>query len=126
MIQTGIFWVFNSKPFGLLSCQQKESADSLGLIDSEFQHVRDWEKAKKKAGLSDVLANKEYDEILRGRLIFDTQQNRYFVYSDLDQLLPSLRDTIKNWAAINGAKISWRHDVHYTLDITKRWGLLDE
>lgn len=46
--------------------------DSVGMIDSDFEHVRDWGKLN----VSDV----DYEYFPRGRVIFDTNIKKHIVY----------------------------------------------
>lgn len=126
MVKVGIFWVYAEQVFGLLEQRSLTSADSLGLIDSDFQHVRDWQQAKIEAGLANALAGKQYEDVLRGRLVFNASSKAYITYSDMQQLDKFLRQKVKRWAGIENKKIRWIHDEHYTLELTERWEMLDD
>ena len=126
MIKVGIFWIYAGQVFGLLEQRSLASADSLGLIDSDFQHVRDWQQAKTEAGLANALAGKQYEDVLRGRLVFDDSNKTYITYSDMQQLDKSLRQKVKLWAGIENEKTRWVHDVHYTLELQERWEMFDD
>lgn len=126
MIKVGIFWIYAGQVFGLLEQRSLASADSLGLIDSDFQHVRDWQQAKTESGLANALAGKQYEDVLRGRLVFDVSSKTYIAYSDMQQLDKSLRQKVKLWAGIENKKTRWVHDVHYTLELQERWEMFDD
>lgn len=124
-VNVGIFWIFENKVFGLLERHSCNKTDSLGFIDSQFQHARDWHRALSYANLATKLADFEYEDILRGRLTYNAQRKSYIVYSDSTLLTRSLRSAVKLWANIKNHNVTWHHDIHYTLALGNRWDLLD-
>ena len=81
-----IFWMCQDRVLGVLEERAVSEADSLGLLDCSAQHVSRWAEVVFTAGLSDALYGIEYDDILRGRVIYDFGRGRYIAYSDLNAL----------------------------------------
>lgn len=121
----GIFWVINDRIVGRLQDIEESQCDSLGFIDATFEHVAVWSEV-----ISEITANElrhqPYDDVLRGRIVYDTKHKRYIGYSDLKELTRPLREKVGTWAGIPRDRISWRSDAHYTLERGARYDLLDD
>ena len=67
-MKIGIFWFYSDKIIGIAHEFNSNEKDSIGLIDSKYTHVEYWERIK-----ADIpeLRYMEYDEVQRGRVIFD-------------------------------------------------------
>ena len=128
-IQAAIFWLHQARPFGLVSHHEEQDADSLGLIDCTWQHAIHWSdalRAMDDPATAADLAGVEYDEVLRGRIIYSVRAGTHIAYSDLNRLNPCLRTAVAAWAGMDEQSIVWRHDQHYTLDRAGRFDLLDD
>lgn len=105
-MSVGIFWFINNNVTGFKSVVSLLRVDSVGMIDSDFEHVRDWGKLN----ISDV----EYEYFPRGRVIFDTNIKKHIVYLDekLNTLL--IRGKICDFFDIrNGENVVFKKDSHY-------------
>jgi|SRR5690554_2571633 len=125
-VTVAIFWLYQDRVLGVLEARAVSEADSLGLLDCSAQHVSSWAEVVSAAGLSDVLHGIEYDDILRGRILYDCRGSRYLAYSDLKALSQQARKQVLEWAGIADSRLLWRHDEHYTLDQRIRSNLLGD
>ncbi|MGL5952139.1 MAG: hypothetical protein ACRCZ3_03260 [Providencia rustigianii] len=102
----GIFWFVDNEIIGFKSNLSLLNVDSIGMIDSDFQHVRDW--ARLNVGMV------EYEHFPRGRVVFDTNIKKHIVY--LDEKLNTLfiRGKICDFFDIrNGENVIFKKDSHY-------------
>ena len=83
-MKIGIFWFFSDKIIGIAHEFNSNEKDSIGLIDSKYTHVEYWERIK-----ADIpeLRYMEYDEVQRGRVIFDINKNKLIIYLDKKLLI---------------------------------------
>jgi len=81
-----------------------------GLIDSPFDHWQVWDEIVKPMAIWGV----EYQQLPRGRVIYDVQHKKVCVYLDKNLATESLKATIRNSFKLNGCAIRWLLDSHYT------------
>jgi len=85
-LKIGIFWFYKNQVFGVSHQFDINSSDSLGMIDSPYNHVSYWNELRDKfSELRDI----EYDELPRGRVIFDKNKNILIIYLDKKLLIKS-------------------------------------
>lgn len=85
-MKIGIFWFYKNQVFGVSHQFDINSSDSLGMIDSPYNHVSYWNELRDKfSELRDI----EYDELPRGRVIFDKNKNILIIYLDKKLLIKS-------------------------------------
>ncbi len=78
-LRIGIFWFYDNKVIGVAHDFSLKEADSIGLIDSKYTHVDYWEILRRQLP---ELKDKEYEQLPRGRVIFDTNKNKAIIYLD--------------------------------------------
>jgi hypothetical protein len=83
-LKIGIFWYDQDRVIGIAHHFDQNDADSLGLIDSDYNHVQYWEKLRVE---NSHLQYIEYEEIPRGRVIFNTKKAQPMIQSYLKPLL---------------------------------------
>ena len=125
-VTVAIFWLCQDRVLGVLEDRAASEADSLGLLDCTAQHVSSWAQVVSAAGLSDALHGIEYDDILRGRVLYDCRRGRHIAYSDLSALSQKAIKQVLEWAGIANDKLLWRHDQQYTMDREGRFDLLGD
>jgi len=101
-------------------------ADSLGWLDCPFNHAEHWQLALQAAGLANVATDVDYDQVLRGRLLYSISESHYVVYSDLRSLSESQKQLIRERYDLSDKPLTFRHDQHYTLDPEDRYHLFDD
>ena len=72
-LRIGIFWFYDNKVIGVAHDFSQKEADSIGLIDSKYTHVYYWEILRLQLP---ELKDKEYEQLPRGRVIFDTNKKK--------------------------------------------------
>lgn len=78
-MKIGIFWYHNHQVIGIAHEFTKQQTDSLGLIDSAHNHVDFWRELQFR---QPELHEMEYEQLPRGRAIFDSQRNLLLIYMD--------------------------------------------
>jgi hypothetical protein len=78
-MKNGIFWYFQNQIIGIAHDFNLSDQDSLGLIDSPYTHVAYWETLRDAIP---ELRNIEYEEIPRGRVIYNAKTSKSYAYMD--------------------------------------------
>lgn len=81
-MKIGIFWFYKNQVLGISHEFDINSSDSLGMIDSAYNHVSYWDELRNKFS---ELREIEYDDVPRGRVIFD--KNKLIIYLDKKLLI---------------------------------------
>lgn len=111
-MKIGIFWFYKNTVLGIAHDFDASQSDSLGLIDSEYTHVDYWKYIKAQ---TPKLQYTEYEEIPRGRVIFDTKNDRAIVYLDKTLLTRSAVDEIFKFFSLSENRAVLRTDPHYKI-----------
>lgn len=110
MMKIGIFWYDQNQVMGIAHDFDLSDADSLGLIDSPYTHVEYWEILRCQL---DHLNYLEYEEIPRGRVIFNTKLNQIIIYMDAKLFKKSIAQKIAEFFSLNFETVKWKKDPHY-------------
>jgi len=79
ILKIGIFWFYKNEVIGIAHELKISEADSLGMIDSHYEHISYWNKLRCKYS---ELREIEYEEIPRGRVVFNKNKNKLIIYLD--------------------------------------------
>jgi hypothetical protein len=123
--QVGIFWGLPS-----VAPEFDVVADALPLRDAEPYgdflthprgHYEVWERWRragpaglKAQGLPSAIAWKEYDEVPRGRIVYERPSGSFILYADRLLQTPSVLSLILVRFGLTAAKTRVRSDQHYT------------
>ncbi|MGI3476539.1 hypothetical protein ACRU1U_16595 [Providencia stuartii] len=102
----GIFWFVDNKITGFKSEISLLRIDANGMIDSDFENVRDWNKMN--------IPSVEHDCFPQGRVVFDTNTKKHIIY--LDEKLNTLfiRGKICEFFGIRPSEnIEFKKDSHH-------------
>lgn len=58
----------------------------------------------------------DYGNYPRGRVILDNTKKRFIVYMDKSLMIDEIKQQIKNMYELNGEKVVFKTDSHYTHD----------
>jgi len=109
-LKIGIFWFYNNKVIGVSHKFSFTDSDSLGMIDSPYDHISYWNKLRKEYP---ELQEIEYDEIPRGRIIFDINKQKSIIYLDKKLLKKECMYKICDFFNSENESIILRLDSHY-------------
>lgn len=119
----GIYWVHDGRVVGH-SCLLDEAEVGIpGLLDSPFTHIDAWPSVRAQNRLPSHL---EYDDLPRGRVMYQRDRNKWVVYGDGELLGCSsqqgptpagsaVRQAIADLFGFEPGDAIWRHDPHYTV-----------
>lgn len=85
-MKIGIFWFYKNQVLGISHEFDLNNSDSLGMIDSIYNHVSYWDELQNEFS---ELRQIEYEDIPRGRVIFDKNKNKLIIYLDKKLLIKS-------------------------------------
>ncbi|MCK4086624.1 hypothetical protein HCY58_06020 [Acinetobacter radioresistens] len=108
----GIFWFYDNKVIGIAHDFSLKEADSIGLIDSKYTHVDYWEILRRQLP---ELKDREYEQLPRGRVIFDTNKNKAIIYIDETLLKRRKVNEILNFFDLDFTSVVLRTDSHYKI-----------
>lgn len=114
MGKIGIFWVYRGVVIGS-AIDLSDGNECAGWIDSPDQHVTFWESEPAFRQLRQ--AGKEYQDIPRGRAVWNQKCNSSVVYMD-KKLLRSeaTKKKVAVFLGLDASLVQWESDPHYTTD----------
>lgn len=109
-MKIGIFWFLQKQVIGIAHPFNLNDADSIGLIDSPYTHVDYW---KNMQSVYPELRHYEYEQIPRGRVIFDANKEKAIVYMDKKLFNTVTATKIYDFFDIDSEYAFPRKDPHY-------------
>ena len=109
-MKIGIFWHYENQIIGIAHDINLSDQDSLGLIDSTYTHVEYWRILRESI---QELRNIEYEEIPRGRVIYNVKTNKSYIYMDAKLFKKSIARKVATYFELNFDCIIWKKDPHY-------------
>lgn len=102
----GPFFYINNKIYARLE-SVREFEESLPFYDSSLSHIRMFDT---------LYMSGDYGNYPRGRVIFDNAKKKFIVYMDKSLMNDEIKQQIKNMYELNGEKVVFKTDSHYTHD----------
>lgn len=109
-MKIGIFWHYQNQIIGIAHDFNLLDQDSLGLIDSAYVHIDYWEALRNQIT---ELRHIEYEEIPRGRVIYNSLSNKTIVYMDAKLFKKNIAKQIAEFFELNFDDVIWQKDPHY-------------
>lgn len=109
-MKIGIFWHYQNQIIGIAHDFNLSDQDSLGLIDSAYVHVKYWEELRNQIA---ALRHIEYEEIPRGRVIYNSLSKKTIVYMNAKLLKKSIAQQIATFFELYFDDVIWQKDPHY-------------
>ena len=115
MGKIGVFWIVNSKVDGFK--EPVENGEDYGdTIQPSFDHYTFWSKFITRYP---ILKLKEYDEVPRGRVVYDKKKKRFMILSSEEVLKnKKLVESICLFYDLDKSNIETKQDEHYEKDVT--------
>lgn len=123
MASIGIFWVFEGEVFGVRTPVNQASERIAGVLDSDAEHVSSWPHQQR---LNSALTAYEYQDIPRGRVLYQCNIKRYRVYLDKSLMTQPIKKAIADYFGFTVPHADWRCDLHYTTAPDQIGRLLDD
>ena len=108
----GIFWIYKSQIYSK-SIKTNSIKSINGFIDSDFSHYQVWDEISSQ--------NKdfylyEYEDIPRGRVIYDVENTQYIVYANSDIINSAeSKALIINAFNLKADSVLFQYDEHYKI-----------
>lgn len=110
----GIFWVYREMVFGQSEPVSAGTEAVVGLVDSNLAHVELWDRMTAARHTFPELAAMEYQDVSRGRVLWQRRDARHRVYLDKTLFNPSTRSAIAKFFGFDATQAVWITDSHYT------------
>ena len=110
IMKIGIFWYWNNEVLGISHSFENSDVDSLGIIDSPYTHVDYWAEVQRKYN---ELRFFEYEEIPRGRVVFNVKTKKLIIYIDSNLLYKSKVEKIYQFFDTTAEQAILKKDPHY-------------
>lgn len=122
----GVFWVYQGQVIGQTTEISEGSQALPGLVDPEDTHVQVWEDKKHFTQTFPELADQEYQNLPRGRVLYQARANKPLIYLDASLMKPETKQKIADFFGFDKSKANWQHDLHYTTDTETLSHLFDD
>lgn len=110
----GIFWVYQGLVFGQTEPVTAGTEAVAGLVDSNLDHVVLWEEMTSAKRAFPELASMEYQDVARGRVLWQRRGSRHRVYLDKSLMNPETQSSIAEFFSFDARQATWHADSHYT------------
>jgi hypothetical protein len=117
MSKIGVFWFFDGKVLGETTKLSDAQQSVPGLLDSDATHVAVWEKYGNFTDSSPILAHYDYQDIPRGRALYQVRKQRFLVYLDKALMSKEIKSAIAEYFGFTPQQADWKRDLHYTTDL---------
>ncbi len=111
-MKIGIFWYWKNEVLGIAHDFSASDIDSIGLADSNYAHIEYWKIIQSS---NKDLRYIEYEEVPRGRAIFNSKLNKIIIYLDRSLLIRSKIEKISNFFEVAKEQIIIKSDPHYRI-----------
>ncbi len=89
--------------------------DDIGMVDSPFQHITEWESKNIYLPKFKELIASEYQELPRGRVIYSNVTKKVTIYMDSSLFSLENKKEVINYFNIASSNVVWKKDSHYKI-----------
>ena len=114
MLNIGVFWFYKGHVLGREADLADGEEGVPGLIDSPDNHTDLWDGTILRK--HPELRGREYYEVPRGRVLWDSNQSSAIIYLDARLLNDDIKAKITQFFDLKNEEVVWRTDPHYTTD----------
>ncbi len=112
MPNIGVFWIYQ-KCIYFKSIEVSKIKAMNDLIDSDFSYYKVWDKISSKN--NDFYLYK-YEDIPRGRVVYDVENTQYIIYSNHDIVnLDEAQGLIIEAFNLDTTTVLFQYDAHYKI-----------
>ncbi len=110
----GIFWVYKNSILPL-SIPVKQRLEEGRFVNGPYNHATSWPIIQQKYyGAYPELFEYEYDEIPRGRILYDQQKHIVLCYIDEAVLTTAVKQSLAQIFYLQEVAVHCQSDFHYT------------
>ena len=122
----GVFWGYSGCVFGKAVSLDTGFSQTEQIRDSNETHADVWDSEKPWLQVSKDLAFKEYQDVPRGRVLFNHHKGKPLVYADKKLLTPEFKKLIADFFEFVPENAIWKRDDHYTTSQDELAQLFDD
>ena len=115
IINVGIFWFYKNKLIAKKIDIKELETDEIGIVDSPFQHITEWESKNIYLPSYKELIASEYQEFPRGRVVYATLSKTFICYMDNSLFTASHKQQLIKFFGLLDCNIVWKKDAHYKI-----------
>ena len=119
MAKVGIFWVHKGVVLGRARDLEDAEEGVPGLLDSPDSHVDLWSEVAFRQSKFPELRDTAYEDVPRGRALYDLHHKSAIVYYDRTLDRPGIRSAIAEFFGFDETAAAWESDPHYTINRTE-------
>lgn len=109
----GIFWYYQNEIICKKLLLSESTKDSLGINDSPFQHIQEWEVKHIFLPKYPELIESEYQEFPRGRVVYLSKKNLFVIYADKRCLNKKIKQQLIDSFNLLSSNTIFKTDPHY-------------
>jgi hypothetical protein len=113
IIYIGIFWFYNSALIAKKIAVKELTPDDIGMVDSPFEHINEWESRRIYLPDFKELASTEYQEFPRGRVVYSNVTRKATIYMDSSLFVKKYKRLLINYFDLADCSVTWKKDSHY-------------
>lgn len=113
VIYIGIFWFYKNELIARKIAVNELKPDEIGMVDSPFEHITEWEVRSIYLPDFKELVSTEYQQLPRGRVIYSNQTKKATVYMDGSLFTEKYKAQLINYFKLTTCPVIWRKDSHY-------------
>jgi len=108
----GLFWIYKSQIY-LKSIKVDNVKEINDFIDSDFSHYKVWDEISLQ---NKVFYLYEYEDIPRGRVIYDVKNTQYIIYSNNNIInTDKCKRLILKAFMLEESRVIFKYDAHYEI-----------
>ena len=112
-MNVGIFWFYQDQIIANKIATKLVQPDDLGLIDSAFQHITEWEDKHIYLPRFKALVGSEYQVFARGRVIYSQKAGKYRIFMDNSLFNEPCKSAVLAFFGLQAKLVIWYKDPHY-------------
>ena len=109
----GIFWFYQNSIICKKLLLSESQKDTLGIHDSPYQHVQEWEGKNVFLPEHPELFGTEYQELPRGRVVYLSHKKLFAVYADKSCLNKETKEQLIDIFFLPSSNTIFKRDPHY-------------
>jgi len=114
--EVGIFWIHpkTNELFGVHGEAHDTAIDDSLFLNTHHDHYQAWKNMKRQKALPEEFEYSEYEDVPRGRVIFDKEAKKHRVFGPTKQMKnPQVQSRILREFNLPKAQTIFADDVHY-------------
>jgi len=112
-MNVGIFWFHQDQIIANKTQVSSIQPDELGLVDSLFKHIIEWEDKHIYLSQFKLLIGSKYQNFARGRVTYSQKEEKFRVFMDRSLFNEGCKSKIVAFFELQAQQVVWSKDPHY-------------